>query len=460
MNVIVALSVIAIVGWLVVKKYKPQTVLIFGGLLLMLASYLLGYKANFVPVKQSTGWVIFDMFEYVNQLTVKDVANLGLMIMAVTGFAKYMDHIGASSTLVHMAMKPLGRLNAPYIVMSLSFLLCMFMALFIPSASGLAMLMMVTVFPILTRLGVSRVGAASVVSSGHLLDIGPASATSLLVSKTANISVNKYFVDYQLPVYIACGLACATAHYFWQKYLDKKEAEKYAGDQKFEASVSEKQMEGMAAPGPAVYVFLPLLPLIFLLGFSEYAIKTIKMNVVLAMFLSLFVSMVCEFIRHRDFRKVCASIQSFFKGMGDQFTMTVTLIVAGETFAYGLESIGVVDSVIRASQGIGINAEFITVGIAVLIVGISVVMGSGVASMFAFAPLVPNLAKGLGANAVVMLLPLQNAASLGRLVSPISAVIIAVAGIANISPLDLVKRNSVPVLVTFLVSTIAILILH
>jgi len=87
-------------------------------------------------------------------------------------------------------------------------------------------------------------------------------------------------------------------------------------------------------------------------------------------------------------------------------------------------------------------------------------MGSGVASMFAFAPLVPNLAKGLGANAVVMLLPLQNAASLGRLVSPISAVIIAVAGIANISPLDLVKRNSVPVLVTFLVSTIAILILH
>lgn len=460
MNVLVALGVIGIVGWLVIKKYKPQTVLLLGGLVLMLAAYLLGYKTGFVPAKQATGWVIFDMFEYINQLTVKDVANLGLMIMAVTGFAKYMDHIGASSTLVHMAMKPLGRLNAPYIVMSLSFLLCMFMALFIPSASGLAMLMMVTVFPILVRLGVSRVGAASVVSTGHLLDIGPASATSLLVSKTAGISVNQYFVDYQLPVYVTCGIACALAHFFWQKYLDKKEAEKYAADKDFEAVLSNKQMEGMAEPGPAIYVLLPLLPLIFLLGFSEYAIKTVKMNVVLAMFLSLFVSMVFEFIRHRDFKKVCASIQAFFKGMGDQFTMTVTLIVAGETFAYGLDCIGVVDAVIKASQGFGINAELITVGIALMIVAISVVMGSGVASMFAFAPLVPNLAKGLGANAVTMLLPLQNAASVGRLLSPISAVIIAVAGIANISPLELVKRNSVPVLVTFLVSTVAILILH
>ena len=67
---------------------------------------------------------------------VKEVAGLGLMIMAVTGFAKYMDHIGASASLVYMAMRPLQRLNAPYVVMSLSFLLCMFMALFIPSAAA------------------------------------------------------------------------------------------------------------------------------------------------------------------------------------------------------------------------------------------------------------------------------------------------------------------------------------
>ena len=76
-------------------------------------------------------------------------------------------------------------------------------------------------------------------------------------------------------------------------------------------------------------------------------------------------------------------------------------------------------------------------------------MGSGVAPMFAFAPLVPNFAADLGGNATTILLGMQNAASVGRLLSPISAVMIAVAGIANISSFELVKRTSVPVIVTF-----------
>jgi len=460
MNVLFAIFVIAIIGWMIIKKYKPQTVLLFGGLVLMLLAYFMGYTTKFVPDKQTTGFFLFDMFEYINQVTVKDVAGLGLMVMAVTGFAKYMDQIGASSTLVHLSMKPLGRLDAPYLVMALSFLLCMFMALFIPSASGLAMLMMVTVFPILVELGISRVAAASIVSSGHLLDIGPASPTSLLVAKTANISVNQYFIDYQVPVYVICGICAAFVHYFWHKYLDKKDRQKYANDQTFQTVVSEKHMEGLAPPGPAIYVILPLLPLIFLLLFSEYGINTIKMNVVLAMFLSLFASMVCEFIRYRNFQKVCASIQAFFKGMGDQFTMTVTLIIAGETFAYGLQSIGVVDAVVKSSQSMGLGASLVSLGIVGIITAFSIVMGSGVASMFAFSPLIPTIAGGLGANAAAMLLPMQNAASLGRIISPISAVVIAVASIANVSPVDLVKRNLMPVVISLLVSTVCALIFN
>ena len=184
------------------------------------------------------------------------------------------------------------------------------------------------------------------------------------------------------------------------------------------------------------------------------------MNVNLAMFLSLFIAMTCEMLRYRDFKKVAASIQTFFKGMGEQFTNTVTLIVAGETFAYGLTSLGVVGQFVGAVQGLSINPELIGAGISVLIMILSVVMGSGVAAMFAFAPIVPSFAKELGGNAVTILLGMQNAASLGRLLSPISAVMIAVAGIANVSSFDLVKRTSVPVAITFITSTICILIFH
>ena len=84
--------------------------------------------------------MFFDAFEWINNTTAKDAAGLGLMIMTCTGFAKYMDHIGASSRLVTTAIKPLQAMKAPYLVLSLTFLVNMFMSLVIPSASGLAML--------------------------------------------------------------------------------------------------------------------------------------------------------------------------------------------------------------------------------------------------------------------------------------------------------------------------------
>ncbi len=138
MNILISIIIIAVVATMIIKKYKAQVVLIVAALLLMIAAYLLGYTTSFLPADKSLGNPVFDMYEYIAGLLSKDTANLGLMIMAITGFARYMDHIGASTTLVSLAMKPLGKLNAPYLVGALSFLLCMFMSLFISSASGLA----------------------------------------------------------------------------------------------------------------------------------------------------------------------------------------------------------------------------------------------------------------------------------------------------------------------------------
>ena len=45
--------------------------------------------------------------------------------------------------------------------------------------------------------------------------------------------------------------------------------------------------------------------------------------------------------------------------------------------------------------------------------------------------------------------------NLGRTISPVSGVVVAVAGMAKISPFEVVKRTSVPVLVGLLVVIIA-----
>ena len=60
MNLLVCLLVIAITGTLVIKKFKAQTVLLLGGLIMMFAAYLLGYTTSFVEAKKSTGVLFFD----------------------------------------------------------------------------------------------------------------------------------------------------------------------------------------------------------------------------------------------------------------------------------------------------------------------------------------------------------------------------------------------------------------
>lgn len=458
MNIFIALLISAMIAYCVINRYKPQTILAAGGMGMMFIAYILGYKtADFVPKSVQTGFILFDMFEYVVRLMVSDIAGLGLVIMVCTGFAKYMDYIGASSRMVELSMKPLKMLNAPYVVLAGSFLLCNAMALIITSVSALAILMMVTIYPILIRLGVSRVGATSVVVTGHIVDIGPGSPTTLFVAKTAGVHINKFFVEHQAPIYIIICIAGAITHYFWQKYMDKKEAAASVLEENIDLSkVGAK--EQLTPPGPVIYAVLPLIPIVLLLGFSEYGYQGIKMNVNLAMILSLSVALLFELVRIRNIKQWSESITAFLRGMGDQYANTVSLVTAAQIFANGLTCIGFVGGAIALIKGANIGLDTIMIILSLFLFFISMLMGSGVAATFAFAPLVPEFAKALGGDAIAILQSMQNSASLGRLISPITAALIAAAGIANISVVDVVKRNTVPVIVCAIVNLISILL--
>lgn len=456
MNIIITSLIVIAVVIAIIKKVKTQTVLILAGLLLMLYSYLGGYHQHFVSAKESTGSNILDMFAYIRYTLAKDVAGLGLTIMAGAGFAKYMDHIGASTRMVEVTMQPLKKLKAPYVVAALGFATCMFMSLAIQSASALSTLTMVTVYPVVRRLGVSKLAAASVVASGHLLDIGPAAATSIVVAKTAEISISQLFVEHQLPVYVVCGIFATITHYFWQKYLDKKNVGLETNDYS-EEEVIKKDSSNISEAGPMHYVFLPALPLFLILFFSEYGIKVVHIDVITAMLVSLTVAMLLELIRYRDIKKVAASIQVYFDGMGKMFAVTVTLVTAAKVFAYGITSTGVINLFIQSIKSADMGANLVTLIVSGMIVLLSVLTGSGVAVMYSFAPIVPSFAAGVGADTLTISHAMQNAASLGRLISPVAAVMIIVAGMGGVNPVELVKRNSMPILVGLMVSMIMIL---
>ena len=100
---------------------------------------------------------------------------------------------------------------------------------------------------------------------------------------------------------------------------------------------------------PAIYAILPVVPLALILSFSSLWITWIKVDIVNAMIIGLSVGMIFEYIRCRNGKKVFEDVQAFFDGLGMQMANVITLIVAGQTFAKGLMTMGTIDSIIKRS---------------------------------------------------------------------------------------------------------------
>lgn len=61
--------------------------------------------------------------------------------------------------------------------------------------------------------------------------------------------------------------------------------------------------------------------------------------------------------------------------------------------------------------------------------------GSGNAPFYAFVEMIPKLAHSSGINPAYLSIPMLQASNLGRTISPVSGVVVAVAGMAKISPI-------------------------
>lgn len=451
MNILICLIIIAITGILLMKRYQPQPILIGMGILMMYIAYEGSWINAILDESQSTGVLVFDAVDIVRITTSENVVSLGLMIMTCAGYAKYMEYIGAGTRLAHTFIKPLYRLNRPYIVLALMFLLNMGLSICVPNPLSLALLMMVTIYPVLLRLGVSPVGAAAVIATGHLMDVGPGAVSTLLIAKTLNIPVPNYFVGYQLRLYFLVAVVTAVAHFLWQRYRDRLDGPMDVGGCE---SIPE------APVGPKLYMIFPLLPLCFILGFSQYGLPGVKMNVTLAMMLAFGIALLAELIRHRNLRTVLKSTTVFFEGMGNQFSYAVTLIIGGQVFAQGLVSLGLIDSLVSALQTLSLNSVGLTSVMGGGMLGLSMVTGSNVAPLFTLVPLVPDIVSNLGLDPITTMLGMQNGASLGLFLSPISPVMVGVAGVAHIKSVDLLKRTSVPVLVALITSCLGIWMLY
>ncbi|MFT2798018.1 C4-dicarboxylate transporter DcuC [Serratia sp. N21D137] len=447
---IISLAVLVVVGYAIAKNYDTKLVLFSSGIVLMLAAATLGLPI--LSAGTGTGTVWLDPLKQIELDFIKQFSRAGIIIMVLFGFSAYMSHIGANDVAVKIMSKPIAKIRSPYILVPIVFWIGSLLSLIIPSAASLAVILMATLYPILRVANMSSLSAAGVIATTATIVPTPLGGDNVVAAKILGF---EHVVDYvtmhhaviSLPVLVIIGIA----HYFWQKYMDKRQGAAAFTD------VDESKLATNSLLPPAYYAIFPLIPLFLIVVFGLF-FRQIKIGLVEITLFSFALAFIVELIRKGDLREQMKNSSLFFTGMGQGFSQVVVLIVAASTLVAGLTvigAIGTVASLVKEVNNAGIGLMFIFSGLTALITLIS---GSGNAVFYSFIELIPSIATQAHVDPVMIALPMQLTSNLIRAMSPVSAVVIIVASVVKVSPIEVVKRTSVPLLIGFIATLIFTLI--
>lgn len=448
---ITSFLVIVMVSAGIAKKYYAQAIILCGGISLLIITAL--FFPDVAITKATSGSKLLDIFIEIKALFSDSIAKLGLIIMVIAGFSRYMNDIGASQKLVEICITPLKKINAKYVLLGTCYILMQILALFISSPSGLALLMLTTLYPVLRSIGCSKAAVASVIASGICIDYGPSASGSVLISEITGYDLFSFFVDKQIPIVAILFVVIGVSHMIMQAYWDKKEGEHHKQPQE------DEQVIASASHIPGYYALLPVVPMIILFTFSslleEYlpTFLRFKIDVVSAIILSFFIAFILDSLRAFDLKKSTDKVLGLFDQMGQSFITVVSILLCAQVLVAGIIKIGFIDTLFSFIPSEEHYAILMIVLFSLLIFLGSVIMGT--ATVFnAFAPLSAEVARGAGISVFKMLVPLHFAASLGRSFSPISGVILAVSGFIGVTPFEIIKRNSVQLVLAYVLMMI------
>ena len=444
MAIFSTLFAVVVVAYYILKKYNPIFTFLFSGMIILIfAFYYFGVPIPKAPAREALSFldVVLDSFAFITATFKTQLAGVGLIIMSVAGFAAYMKHINASAKLAFLANKPLGKIKNKYLILSGTFVVGMALKIVISSYAGLLLLLLACIYPVLIALKIRPITAVCVLSL-IALDYGPKDGNSINMADMVGQKDNVVglFLNYQLWVVLAYVATIAVIIPFYFAWVDKKDKVKGVLCDEVETP------EIINPKCPTFYILFPWLPVVFL--FSAYFLN-IKLDVVTANFVSIALVFIVEFARHKDAKKLGEDMVVILKAMAEIFVSVVSIIIAAGVFAEGIKALGGVGILADAVSALGKEGEFASIAVLVSIValsflvyGFTIIMGSGIAAFNAFGRLAPDIATRLGIAPITLVLPIEIASCLGRAASPIAGGIIALAGFAKVSPMDIIKRTA------------------
>ncbi len=414
-------ALIVVIGtvWALIKRYETRLVLLTSGLLMTLLS-LDPYAA-------------FQQFD-------KSMTNGSLIIVICSsmGFAAVMTLTKCDLHLVSLLTKPLNKLGI--LLLPCTMVVTGVCSIAISSLAGLCAAIGPTMVALMIRAGFRpAVAAATVVASTLPSFISPGSSHNGFVAKLADVPVMD-FITYTAPrtaiISVVCIVLMVLVCFLYGDFKKEGFHENNEG-----ALVKQAEASELPENPKVLWAFAPLLPVVILFVVS-LTWPELKMSVATAMLIGMLYTLVVTRSDPADVMK------KFFDGMGRGYGNILGLIIAAGVFAAGLRTCGVIDLFVEYLKG---SSEIAKIGAAVGPLVLGIMTGSGDAAAFAFNEAVTVHAPEFGLTIPDLGYLAIVSATLGRVTSPIAAGMIVIAGIANVSPLDVVKRTAISNIGTLIV---------
>jgi DcuC family C4-dicarboxylate transporter len=366
-------------------------------------------------------------------------AGLISVILPAMGFATVMEMTGCDRHLVKLVTAPFIRVR-PLLVPG-AVLATFLINIAIPSAAGCAAAVGIVLIPAMMAAGVHPAMAAAAVLAGTWGSVfNPGLMHIPVIAKIANVSVMDVIFDHKtasvVAIIVVAILLFIEARLFRQ---DRDWTPEKAG---VDLSQTAQKQYASQEQVKLVRACVPVVPLAFLLLTVPQLGLTTRwlpkgLTVLEAMVIGTIVGMVVTWTNPTQITK------TFFDGMGRAYSLVLGIIIAAGVFIGGLEAAGVITALIETLKKTQSAVPVIgTFGPMLL----SVVVGSADAVTLAFNNAVTPHAAQFGISPVNLGNLALLGGALGRSMSPVAAVSIIVAGLAGVNPIELTKRNLVPML--------------
>lgn len=146
--------------------------------------------------------------------------------------------------------------------------------------------------------------------------------------------------------------------------------------------------------------------------------------------------------------------KEFFEGLGYGFVHVISLIISASCFIAALKLVGLIDALVHLVASTGILGNIASL---YSTMGLAVISGSGTAPSVSFSKAVlPGIVTTMGLDHAVHSGILGAiGATFGRTMSPVAAIVIYASHSVGVSPVEIVKRTSIPLLI----ASVAVLLL-